>query len=443
MLADRAFRAGPRGTRIRDNACMPRFAKWLLALVALFVVLLAAVAGVLHVWIGSADFRARVAREASAAAGVPVEFGGLAVDVWPLPAVAADRVQVNSQPPLTLERIEARPLWGPLLHGRLEVATLLVRNAVIPQDAIAAVGSAFRKAHPDKPGQARKADVAVSFPRRVVLDKVTWVDGKGNRSVIDAQAHLDDDGLPQLVDFAVTQGRWQGVQAKLQREADHWGLHGKVGGGSVEGKLRVVKGAKGASALEGQFDTANVEVSTFTAPSRTLTGRLEAHTTVHADLRDLGAIADVVQSQTKFTVHNAVLHGIDLAQAVKTVGMNRGGETQLDTLAGNLTTHGRAAELTNLVASSGVLSANGSVAMATDRHLSGNVSVSLASAAAGGALAVPLAVGGTLDSPSVTLSKGALVGAAIGTAIAPGLGTGAGANLGDRLGQGLKGLFGK
>jgi hypothetical protein len=56
---------------------------------------------------------------------------------------------------------------------------------------------------------------------------------------------------------------------------------------------------------------------------------------------------------------------------------------------------------------------------------------------------VPLVVGGTLDSPSVSLSRGALVGAALGTALAPGVGTGAGAKLGDSLGDSLKGLFGK
>ena len=81
--------------------------------------------------------------------------------------------------------------------------------------------------------------------------------------------------------------------------------------------------------------------------------------------------------------------------------------------------------------------------MAPDKTLNGRVTVDLASAAAGGAIGVPLAVGGTLDSPSVTLTRGALLGAAIGTAVAPGVGTGAGAKLGDRLGEGLKGLFGK
>ena len=142
-------------------------------------------------------------------------------------------------------------------------------------------------------------------------------------------------------------------------------------------------------------------------------------------------------------MRHAVLHGIDLVQAVKTVGMNRGGETPIDTLAGILVTHGRGVQLTNLVASSGQLSATGNIAMAPDHSLSGRITVDLASRAAAGAIAVPLAVGGTLESPSVMLTQGAMLGAAIGTVIAPGVGTGAGASVGDRLGEGLRGLFGK
>ena len=56
---------------------------------------------------------------------------------------------------------------------------------------------------------------------------------------------------------------------------------------------------------------------------------------------------------------------------------------------------------------------------------------------------MPLTVGGTLDSPNVTLSRGAIAGAALGTLLAPGVGTTAGANVGDRLGEGLRGLFGQ
>jgi phage-related tail protein len=83
------------------------------------------------------------------------------------------------------------------------------------------------------------------------------------------------------------------------------------------------------------------------------------------------------------------------------------------------------------------------VAMAADKALSGRIEVALAAAATGNAIAVPLVVGGTVDDPNVTLSRGALIGAAIGTAVMPGVGTGAGAKLGDRLGRGLHDLFGK
>jgi hypothetical protein len=155
-----------------------------------------------------------------------------------------------------------------------------------------------------------------------------------------------------------------------------------------------------------------------------------------------------LQTQTRFTVKDAVLHGLDLVKAVQTIGLNRGGQTRLDTLAGQVHSQGRAAQLNNLVASSGVLSATGDVAVSPAKALSGRISVNLSAgskigSALGGAVGVPLVVGGTLDAPEVTLTRGALLGAAIGTAVMPGVGTGAGVRLGDQLGEGLKKLFGK
>jgi uncharacterized protein involved in outer membrane biogenesis len=436
------FVQAPRAARIRDNAVMKRWAKWLLATVVFLVLLLGGVALALRHWVGSTDFRDRVAAQISAALGVPVQLGGIAVDVWPLPAVALDQVQIKSRPALTLERIEARPVWAGLLQRKLEIATLVVRNAVVPEPAVAAITAGLKK--PPHAAAGAGADPGLTvLPRRIVLDGVTWVDSKGVAMTVDARAQLADDGLPTDAEVTIRKGRFEGSKAKLHREADHWALDAGIGGGTVKGKFQVKPDGKGASLLQGQFDTANVEVSALTAPSATLTGRIEAHTDLHATFRDPGTIADVLQTETKFTVHNAVVHGIDLEKAVKSVGLNRGGETHLNTLAGNVSTQGHAVQLSNLVATSGKLSANGTIAMAPNRSLNGRVTVDLASAAAGGAIGVPLAVGGTLDSPSVTLTRGALVGAAIGTAIAPGLGTDAGAKLGDKLGQGLKGLFGK
>ena len=424
---------------------MKRFGKWLLVGAVLLLVAFAGAALALRQWVGTADFRQRVAQQASGALGVPVEFGRISVDLWPVPAVALDGVQVRSKPAVTLERIEARPAWTALVHGRLEITTLVVRNAVLPEQAVTAIAAVLHRKQEAPRGVASQPPRAAAspLPQRVLLDHVTWVPAKAGSSTIDAQLHVAPDGLPASARLEVRAGRWQGARATLERGDADWALRADIGGGTVKGRLQLQSAAKGASVLQAQLDTSNVEVSALTAPSRTLTGRIEAHTTLRSDLAAGGSIADATRSQTRFTIRNAVVHGIDLAQAVKTVGLNRGGQTALDTLAGQVTTEGRTIHLTNLVATSGLLSATGNVAMAPNRSLSGRITVELAAAAAGGAIGVPLSVGGTLDAPSVTLTRGALIGAAIGTAIAPGMGTGAGAKLGDKLGESLRGLFGR
>lgn len=423
------------------NEGMRRVAKWLLVALVVPLVLFAAVAIALQQWVGSGDFRARAAQQASAALGVPVDLGAVTVDLWPVPAVAVDRLQVRSKPAIAIERIEARPSWQALLRGRLEIATLVVRNAVLPQQALAVLAAGTGKKGA-KPAPATGGAMAM-LPRRAVLDGVTWLWAKGGRSTVDAQFGLADDGWPQDGRVAVREGRFQGAKATLERAPEgHWQLRADVGGGTVQGRLQSQPRPNGPPVLVAQLATSGVEVAALTAPSRPLTGRLEAQTSLRADLA-APALVDGVRSETRFTVRNAVVHGVDLARAVKTIGLSRGGETPLDTLAGQVVTRGRSVQLNNLVATSGLLSATGNVALAPDRALSGRITVDLAASAAGGAIGVPLAVGGTLDAPSVTLTRGALLGAALGTAVAPGVGTGAGAKLGDRIGEGLRGLFGK
>jgi hypothetical protein len=416
-------------------------ARWLRIVSVLFGLAVLAMAGVvfaLQYWVGTGDFRGRIEREASAALGVAVRLRSVSVDLWPLPSVALDGMAISSRPPLTLERVEARPVWAALLRGRLEIATLVVRQAVVPEQAVAALSAAMlRKRGPvAAPGVPRQAQAW--WPRRARFDQLSWVDAGGTTTTVDAQVAMDEDGLPATASVKVLRGRLAAATASLQREGPAWVLKAGIGGGKVTGRL-----VQQAMVLQGSFQTSNVEVAALTAPSRTFTGRLDATTTLLAPLQDLGRLRETLQTQTRFTVRNAVVHGIDLRQAVRTVGLNRGGSTTLDTLSGHLATQGNTLNLTQLVASAGNLSATGQVAMAGDKSLSGRIDVDLAAAATGSAIGVPLIVGGTLDNPSVTLSRGALIGAAIGTALLPGVGTGAGAKLGDRLGQGLRGLLGR
>lgn len=436
---------------------MRRFLRPLGILAALFLLLGTAVVIALHQWTGSDGFRQRVERQASAALGVPVTLSRVTVDVWPLPAVALEGLHIQAKPALTLDRVEARPVWTALLAGRLQVSTLTLRKAVLPQTTLVLLAARLqdpaRKTARPEPAGGDALDLGW-LPRKLVLDEVTWINPRGRGTTVQADASLDDDGWPASADVKVTGGGLQGTKARLVRDDSGltaWTLKVEVGGGTVQGPLKVSLPDAGNPkardlVFEGALETRGVEVSALTAPSRPLTGRLEASTTLSARINPragAAAITDALRTQTRFTVHGAVLQGLDLARAVVSVGLSRGGLTELDTLAGQVNTRGQTIALSDLEARSGVLSATGEVTVAPSRELSGRVRVDMMRGAGGQVVSVPLAVGGTLDEPSVMLSRSALLGAAIGTAILPGVGTGAGANLGDRIGEGLKDLFGK
>ena len=433
-----------------QNPGMKRIFKWMLLTALTLLLVLVAAVWALQRWIGTDDFRARAEHEASTALGVAVQLAHIDVALWPLPAVAVEGLQIQTRPALTLERVEVRPAWRGLLRGQLELSTVLVRGALLPQAGVdSLLLSLQRKELLTQAGRGPEAENTNNLqyiPQRTVLDRVTWVSAKGEHIVLDADAQWSPQGLPEDVSIKILQGQLQGASARLQHQAPDWTLAMTVGGGTVKGAFQWQPAPRvGADfVFKGRLQTRAVEVAALAgSPRPVLSGGLDADTSLSVQTASWGALPDHLQTQSKFTVRHAVVHGIDLAKAVKTVGLSRGGETPLDTLSGQLSTHGRALQLSNLAASSGALSASGNVAVAPSRALSGRVNVNLAANALGQAVGVPLEVGGTLESPEVTLTRAALIGAAIGTVILPGVGTGAGATLGDRVGEGFKKLFGR
>lgn len=427
--------------------------RWRWLGVAAGVLLLTLGAGLLGLqrWAGGDDLRQRVERAATAAVGLPVQVGAVHVGWWPLPSVVIERASVATRPAITLARVEARPRWAALLAGRLELTTLVVRDAELSQPGVDMLLTSLQKQEQtidngrgSEPDLVRKDTV---WPDRVLLRQVSWTSRRGARSTVDMDAALGPAGSPEVMSLKVSAGQWAGAEANVQRQgtAHNWALKARVGGGSVEGTVGVQLPTQpgGAFTVQGSFETRGVDMTALTAPARPLAGRLDASTTLSASAASAGDLADALQTRTRFTVNDATLNGLDLLKAVQTVGLSRGGETRFDTLAGQLNTQGLALQLQNLVASSGLLGVSGQVAVSPDRSLSGRLVVDATSGLAKALAGVPLAVGGTLDAPTVMLTRGALLGAAIGTAVMPGVGTGAGASIGDRIGEGLKGLLGK
>jgi hypothetical protein len=412
---------------------MARIFKWLVFAALAVMLTLAGVACTLQRLVGSDGFRQRMVHDARAALGVPVSIDQVAVALWPLPAVALSGVVVHSTPPLALVRVELRPQWLALLQGRLAFSALRLRRAVLPQQGVNAVLFLLQKKKQmeavtlaPKPGDTAISGPEIAYlsglPRRIVLDDVTWVSAAGARSTLAAEARLGADGLPDSVSLTLFRGHRAGLRARLARTALHggglapdvaqWALQVDVGGGLVKGQLGLQQGwvslselASGAPMpvllLRGQLETRGVEVSALTATDPGLTGQLDATTTFHAQAATTGALAEALQTTSTFSLHHAVLHGVDLARAVHGVGQILSGQTLLDALSGQFTTQGRSARFGGLSAHSKALSATGELAVSPARALSGQVHVALA----GGGAAVPLNVGGTVDAPEFTLSR--------------------------------------
>lgn len=443
-----------------DNEGMTRFLKWGAALITVVLVMVALGVWAASGWVDSEDFRRRVSREASQAVGVPVQVGRVSVALWPLPGLALEAVEVQTQPPLRLGRLEAQPTLGALLQGQMVVANLAVRGAELPQRGIDALILArqeqeratrqMQRGKSEKGLESEPQDALL--PRMVQLDGVTWTDLKGRSTTVDADARVAADGVLVTARVDVRQGRLQGVRLVLTRTdaaTPTWAVDMAVGDGSVKGDVQFVRNRGGSAPryrMQGTLETQGVEASALTAPASgaqaPFSGKVDATTRLQTQGDTLGALLDALETQTRFTVQGAVVHGVDLARAVKTVGLSRGGETRLDTLKGQVASQGRSIRLYELDARSGALAVRGEVSLAPSNALNGKVMVDVA-ARKTGLLTVPLDVSGTLDAPSVNLSRSAALGAAIGTAILPGAGTSAGARLGDKLGEKLNELLGR
>ncbi len=429
-----------------QNHPMNRWLKWTAAVAAGLLLAALALRWGAQVWLSTPAAQQQLSQKATQALGVEVSVGSVHLLAWPPLALELNQVALHTKPLLTLQQLRLSPSWAAALQGRLALSGVQLQQAEFSQSALEALSELQKKKHDALIKQGLEPENAKDiqlFPEQLVFDQVTWVSSRGSRTTVRGQLRLNDQGWVDRAALEVLQGGFKGAHAELTWLTDHWALDVALAGGTVNGTLSLHQPVSHLPGwkLDGKLATRHVALTQLTT-SPTLSGELEADTVLSARAATLGGLLDTLNTQSQFTVRHAVVHGIDLARAVSTVGLSRGGQTPLDVLAGQLSSQGRVLQLSQLVASSGVLSATGHVRVAKDSALSGRVQVVVGAAALGQAVGVPLDVAGTLAEPQVSLTRSALVGAAIGTAVLPGVGTGAGASLGERLGSGLKKLFG-
>jgi len=407
--------------------------------------LLLAVAAVLgalgllaRAWLpGDAELAARLAARFEQATGIGLTVGGARLSLWPVPQLVLSELATVQPQPITVQRLALRPrLWG-LWRREVALAELEIEEAVLPRAAM----RAFRgRASPDEavPARWRLAPIPVE---QVRVHGLTWVDRRGIALAYDGEAVFDPGWRPREA-WVQRPGVAPPARLHLVREGgeDRWRTGIDVGGGTWNGESRLHARADGELHLTAELAPRGVDVEALVQAfgRRTpVAGTVEGRTTLEARGPNPAALVRSLHTRTQFTVRPATLTRLDLARAVVTAGTSRGGTTALDELTGTLDTQatgdGVRLRYSDLKARSGILRASGN-ARVFNRKLDGEAAVDIVD----GVVGVPLKIGGTVESPELSLTGGALAGAAAGTAVLPGVGTAIGA----RIGQQVERLFG-
>ncbi|MDP9893700.1 hypothetical protein J2W32_002234 [Variovorax boronicumulans] len=378
--------------------------------------------------------------------GVGLKVGGAHWALLPTPVLVLSDIATDQPRPITLRRVTAQLKLTELLHRVIAVDELEIESLVLPRESV----RAFRGKGP-KPHEGGNV-IALPAPwtlAPIPLEQlrwrdVVWIDRRDIALAYDGEVAFDPQWRPRQARIERA-GATPPARLRLDREAgqDRWRTRIDVGGGTWNGVALFEMPAGGKLRVSAELDPRQVDIEGLVQAfgrRTSVAGKVNGHSTLVAEAdeaNELGALIRSMHTRTTFSVRPATLTKVDIAKAVTTAGISRGGTTPLDELTGTLDTQGTengiVMRYTNLKARSGVLTASGNLQL-FNRKMEGDLAVDLVD----GVVGVPLKIGGSVSDPEVSLTGGALAGAAVGSAVLPGVGTAIGA----RVGQQVEKLFG-
>lgn len=393
------------------------------------------------------EVAAKIAQGFEKRFGVALKVGGAHWSLLPVPVLALSDLATDQPRPITLRRLTLRLQLAPLLRRIVAVDDLEIESLVLPRASV----RAFRGRGP-KPQEDSGKLVALPAPwtlAPVPLEQlrwrdVVWIDRRDIALAYDGEIRFDPGWRPRQARLERA-GATPLTRLRLDRldGQDRWRTRIEAGGGTWNGVARLETPPGGKLQVSAELEPRQVDIESLVhafGRRTSVAGKVSGHTTLRAEAEgaeELGALIRSLHTRTTFSVQPATLTGLDVAKAVTTAGISRGGRTALDELTGTLDTQGTGngvvMQYGNLKARSGVLTASGNLKL-FNRKLDGEIAVDLVD----GVVGVPLKVSGTVSDPELSLTGAALTGAAIGSAVLPGVGTAIGA----RVGQQVEKLFG-
>ena len=421
--------------------------RWLLGIAAALLLGAGALVWVVSTRLPTDDeVAAKIADAFQERFGVALKVGGAHWALVPVPVLVLSDIATDQPRPITLRRVTVRLDPAPLLRRVIAVDEIEIEGLVLPRASF----RAFRGRGP-KPQEGRGGGI-VPLPAPWTLAAVpveqlrwrdvTWIDRRDIALAYDGEIRFDPGWRPRQarLERAGLEPPAQPVRLRLDRQAgqDRWRTRIDAGGGTWNGVSRLEIQPDGKIQLSADLEPRQIDIESLAQAfgrRTSVAGRFSGTTTLRAEAAgtdELGALIRGLHTRTTFSVQPATLTRLDVAKAVTTAGISRGGTTRLDELTGTLDTQGTedgvVMQYSNLKARSGVLTASGNLKL-FNRRLDGEIAVDLVD----GVVGVPLKIGGTAGDPELSLTGGALTGAAIGSAVLPGVGTAIGARLGQQV----------
>jgi len=422
--------------------------RWLLGIAAALLLGVGALVWVVSMRLPSdEEVAAKIAEGFEKRFGVALKVGGAHWSLLPVPVLALSEIATDQPRPITLRRLTLRLKLAPLLQRIVAVDDLEIESLVLPRASV----RAFRGKGP-KPQEDSGNLVALPAPwtlapvplAQLRWRDVVWIDRRDIALAYDGDIRFDPGWRPRQARLERA-GATTLTRLRLDRldGQDRWRTRIEVGGGTWNGVARLETPPGGKLRVSAELEPRQVDIESLVhafGRRTSVAGKVSGHTTLRTeagDAEELGALIRGLHTRTTFSVQPAMLTRLDVAKAVTTAGISRGGTTALDELTGTLDTQGTedgvVMQYSNLKARSGVLTASGNLKL-FNRRLDGEIAVDLVD----GVVGVPLKVSGTMSDPELSLTGAALTGAAIGSAVLPGVGTAIGA----RMGQQVEKLFG-
>ncbi|MFV0677728.1 hypothetical protein [Variovorax sp. tm] len=422
--------------------------RWLLGIAAALLLGAGALVWVVSTRLPTDDeVAARIADTFEKRFGVALKVGGAHWELFPVPMLVLTDIATDQPKPITLRRVSAQLQFAPLLRRVIAVDEIEVDGLVLPRASV----RAFRGKGP-RPQEGGAGVIALPAPwtlapvpvEQVRWRDASWIDRRDIALAYDGDIRFDPGWRPRQARIERA-GTPSPVRLRLDRQAgqDRWRTRIDVGGGTWNGVSRLETLPDGKLQLSADLEPRQIDIESLVQAfgrRTSVAGRFSGTTTLSAEAasaEELGALVRSLHTRTTFSVQPATLTKLDVAKAVTTAGISRGGTTRLDELTGTLDTQGTedgvVMQYSNLKARSGVLTASGNLKV-FNRRLDGEIAVDLVD----GVVGVPLKLGGTMSDPELSLTGAALTGAAIGSAVLPGVGTAIGA----RVGQQVEKLFG-